>query len=83
MSEVLSSEHFTADAKGQTNALVSKKSESKFEAWMMERELGMCVTVMCVILLKVVKNPSKFVYFIVSLTGRNAENIMGSKVKME
>lgn len=35
MSEVLSSEHFSADAKGQMNALVSKKSVSKFEAWML------------------------------------------------
>ncbi len=34
MSEVLSSEHFSADTKGQTNALVSKKSELRIEAWM-------------------------------------------------
>lgn len=32
--EVSSYEHFFADAKGQTNALVSKKAKSKFEAWM-------------------------------------------------
>lgn len=36
MSEVL------ADAKGQTNALVSKKSESKFEAWMISDGKGVC-----------------------------------------
>lgn len=92
MSEVLSSERFLADAKGQTNALVSKKSVSKFEAWIPADDqwwkgnrdhsnfsVYVCVCVyLCVILFKVEKkNPSKFfcrsVFFILNLTGKNAD----------
>jgi len=78
MSEVLSSERFLADAKGQTNALVSKKSVSKIEAWvpaMISDGKGITVTsvYMCVFVCVILKKiPSFILLFNLNLTGKKS-----------